>query len=213
GLKGDVLLSTVDVSQRVRATDRTRRAEVIAEIEREGCGAAPRTRCEVVSLYDGGQFKLYKFRRYDDVRLVFAPELDIAAFGGDPDNFMFPRYGFDVALVRLYDDGSGAQTPQHLSVESRAPTDGELVFLSGNPAATNRQLTVAQFETQRDIRVPLVEAELAELRGRMIRFAQESPDHERRISEALFSVENYLKYIDGSRLTLANRRILETKRS
>ncbi|MDH4073442.1 MAG: S46 family peptidase, partial [Gammaproteobacteria bacterium] len=99
-------------------------------------------RCEAVTLYNGGQYFIYKYKRYDDVRLVFAPELDIAAFGGDPDNFNFPRWSFDMSFLRVYEDGKPASTPNFLEWRAAGPSDGEPVFISGHPGSTDRSLTV-----------------------------------------------------------------------
>ena len=90
-------------------------------------------RCEAVTLYNGGQYFIYKYKRYDDVRLVFAPELDIAAFGGDPDNFNFPRWCLDMTFLRVYENGSPAKTPNFLKWRKAGPTSGDPVFVTGIP--------------------------------------------------------------------------------
>ena len=123
----------------------------IAAIEKQGCGDDPKFRCQVVDLYHGGQFKLYKYRKYSDVRLVFSPGFQAAFFGGDPDNFNFPRYDLDSAFVRLYEDGKPVATSDHLKWNASAPSAGEPVFVAGNPGGTDRQLTIAQLESQRDL--------------------------------------------------------------
>ena len=133
-----------------------------ATIEK-ACQTADTLRCEVVSLYRGGVYDLYKYQRYQDVRLVFAPEFAIAFFGGDPDNFMFPRYDLDVAFVRVYEDGKPARLKNWLRWSAAGAKDGELTFVSGNPGGTNRMLTVAQLEYQRDTALPERLVALAEL--------------------------------------------------
>src|SRR6202012_4705255 len=110
----------------------------IATIEKDACAGREATfRCQVVTLYQGGQYKLYVYRKYSDVRLVFAPEFAMAFFGGDPDNFNFPRYDLDFSFVRLYEDGKPAATSDHLPWSAAAPKAGEPVFVSGNPGSTN----------------------------------------------------------------------------
>ena len=103
-----------------------------------------------MTLYGGGQYWLYQYRRFDDVRLVFAPETDIAAFGGDPDNFQFPRWCLDFSLLRAYENGRPATTPQHLTIDFDGPEAGEPVFVAGHPGSTDRLLTVAELKTLRD---------------------------------------------------------------
>ncbi len=108
----------------------------------------------MITLYQGGQYKLYTYRKYSDVRLVFAPEDQTAFFGGDPDNFNFPRYDLDFSIVRLYENGQPVKTPDHLSWQATAPRDGEPVFVAGNPGTTNRLLTAAQLTFIRDVSLP-----------------------------------------------------------
>ena len=129
-------------------------------------------KCEAVTLYGGGQFWLYQYRRYDDVRLVFAPEAAIAAFGGDPDNFQFPRWCLDFSLLRAYENGRPAATPQHLTIDFAGPAADEPVFVPGHPGSTDRQLTVAELKTLRDRVLPPSLLRASELRGRYIEFGK-----------------------------------------
>lgn len=198
GLKGDAFLK----AQNAR----------FAEIEAAGCGDDVTLRCQMVALYQGGQYKLYKYRRYTDLRLVFAPEFQSAYFGGDPDNFNFPRYGFDVAFLRLYDNDQPAATPQHLTWAPVEPIPGEPVFVAGNPGWTQRLLTVSQLETQRDIINPPMIAMKSELRGRLIAYSRINEDTKRVSSDALFGVENGFKSLAGQDLALRNPRIMAAKR-
>ena len=149
--------------------------------------------CESVSLYNGGQYFLYKYKRYHDVRLVFVPEAAIAAFGGDPDNFMFPRYCLDMALLRVYEDGEPATTPNHFSIRESGPGEGELVFVSGHPGSTERQLTISELKTIRDVTLPVWLLRYSELRGRLIQFGKTGDEPYRIVQTPLLSIENRIK--------------------
>jgi len=184
-----------------------------SRIEAEACGTDPKLRCEVVNLYEGGQYKLYRYHRYADVRLVFSPGDQAAFFGGDPDNFNFPRYDLDCAFLRLYEDGKPAATPGHLRWSPRPPVAGEVVFAAGNPGGTFRDETVSQLEVQRDLALPLNMTELAELRGRMIRFGEESSQNQRIIDEPLMDVENDYKVEVGRLATLDDAKFMAAKRT
>ncbi len=205
GLQAEVLVSITDVTDAVFAAGKgklgedfaTGRETAIAAAEAEACGSDTRFRCQVVSFYEGGQFKVYKYRRYDDVRLVFAPEFAAAFFGGDPDNFNFPRYDLDCGFLRLYEAGKPVTTPDYLRWASRPPAAGEPVFVSGSPGQTERQVTVAQLQTLRDVTLPLLELQESELRGRLTQLGEQSPDMRRIVAEALFDDENALKVFNG----------------
>ena len=150
-------------------------------------------KCEAVTLYQGGQYWLYKYKRYDDVRLAFAPEASIAAFGGDPDNFQFPRWCLDMSLLRVYENGKPANTPGHLSFNWSGAKDGEAVFVAGHPGTTERLLTVAQLKTQRDLVLPFWLLRYSELRGRLAQYSRSSPEAARTTKDYLDSLENSIK--------------------
>jgi hypothetical protein len=169
----------------------------IAEIEAAGCPDREKTRCQVVSLFGGGQYKLYTYRKYSDVRLVWAPEDRAATFGGDPDNFNFPRYSLDGSFLRAYENGKPVTTPDHLKWNPRAPKQGEMTFVVGNPGSTARLYTASQLAFEREVRLPVTVATYSELRGRLIRAMEESPDHHREGLDALNDVENSLKVYIG----------------
>ncbi|HVY63850.1 MAG TPA: S46 family peptidase [Gammaproteobacteria bacterium] len=201
----EVLEAMEDVTVRVAAAlkgldDRTandRRRQTLVSLE-QSCEDASKEagnplKCQAVTLYDGGQYWLYKYRRYDDVRLVFAPEAAIAAFGGDPDNFQFPRWCFDMSLLRAYENGRPASTPNHLTIDFAGPKAGDPVFVAGHPGSTDRQLTVAELETLRNVRLPQALLRAAELRGRYIQFAKEGPEQERIVRDSLNGLENSIK--------------------
>jgi Peptidase S46 len=150
-------------------------------------------KCERVSLYQGGQHWLYKYRRYEDVRLVFAPESDIAAFGGDPDNFQFPRWCLDMSILRAYDGGKPAKTPTHLKFDWDGAEPGDAVFVSGHPGNTDRLLTAAQLEVQRDTFMPFWLMRNSELRGRMIQYSKTGEEARRTAEYTLNITENSIK--------------------
>ena len=155
--------------------------------------AGAELKCEAVSLYNGGQYFIYKYKRYDDVRLVFAPEVDIAAFGGDPDNFNFPRWCLDMSFLRAYEDGKPASTPNFLHWRRGGPKAAEPVFISGHPGSTDRLLTVTQLKMQRDVMWPLWLLRYSELRGRMLAWADTSDEAARTVQQRIASIENGIK--------------------
>ena len=169
----------------------------IAEIEAANCPDTAKFRCQVVTLFGGGQYKLYTYRKYSDVRIVWAPEDRAATFGGDPDNFNFPRYSMDGSFLRAYEDGKPVKTPVHLKWNPRAPKEGEATFVVGNPGSTSRLYTLSQLAFEREVRLPVTLATLSELRGRLIRAMQESPEHQREGLDLLNGVENSLKVYIG----------------
>ncbi len=151
-------------------------------------------KCESVALYNGGQYFLYKYRRYSDLRLVFAPERDIAAFGGDPDNFQYPRWCLDMALLRAYDDqGKPVASPNFMPLNFDGPAAGEAVFVTGNPGGTDRLLTVAQYRQLRNLELPGALLRSSELRGRYLQFAKSGPDAQRITEEPINGLENGIK--------------------
>ena len=220
-MEADVLLQTTDVTARMTSAGAGLAGEALvkardaasSEIARQGCGADRRLHCQVVSLYQGGQYRLYKYRRYADVRLVFSPGDQAAFFGGDPDNFNFPRFDLDCAFLRLYEDGKPVATPGHLRFRPRPIAAGEPVLAAGNPGGTFREDTVAQLETQRDVALPVGLAQLSELRGRMIRFGEESAEHERLIDEPLMDLENDFKVVSGRLTALDDPAFMAAKRA
>lgn len=221
GMVAEILVSIADVTPQitVAAEGQTGQAFVkvrdaaIAEAEKAGCaGKENQFRCQVVTLYQGGQYKLYTYRKYTDVRLVFAPEGDTAFFGGDPDNFNFPRYDLDCSFVRIYENGRPAATPDHLTWTAVPPKEGEAVFVAGNPGSTQRLLTVGQLETLRDLNLPEILFLLSELRGRLLRFSEESVEHSRIASDLLFGIENSFKAYRGEEKALIDPKLIAAKR-
>ena len=213
GQVAEVLTEIQDVTDRVQAAGSgltgaafaSARARVIAEIEREGCGTDAALRCQVISFYRGGQYKLYRFQRYSDVRLVYAPEHQAVVFGGDPDNFNFPRFALDAAFLRVYENGVPATTPNHLTWNPERIVEGQPVFVAGNPGSTARLKTTDQLRIERDWQIPSELRRLAELRGRVIRFSEESPENARMARDALRGIENNLKRYTGMHQALADQ--------
>jgi Peptidase S46 len=205
GMQAEILRQISDVTERVQAAisagdpkDSVKlRDAAIARITDEACRGDATSRCQVVSLYQGGEYELYKYRKYSDVRLVFAPEFAISFFGGDPDNFNFPRFCLDSAFVRLYEKGNPAQTPVHLKWRRSAPANGELVFVAGNPGSTSRLDTRAQLEMQRDWEIPIRQLVRSELRGRLSEYSQLGAEQKRTAGTLLFLVENSFKAFYG----------------
>lgn len=167
--------------------------------------------CQAVTLYNGGQYFLYKYKRYNDVRLVFAPELPIAAFGGDPDNFDFPRYCLDMSFLRVYEDGEPARTPDYLSLRPEGPAPGEAVFVVGHPGSTQRLLTTAGLEQVRRF-LPLSLLLTSELRGRLIEWGQTGEEAARVVQQRLLGLENGLKINRNRILALMDDELMARKR-
>ncbi|MBA3835249.1 MAG: S46 family peptidase [Sphingomonas sp.] len=173
------------------------RTAAVAELEKSRCPDTERTRCQVVSLYGGGQYRLYTYRKYSDVRLAWAPEAQAAQFGGDPDNFNFPRYSMDASFLRAYENGRPAATPAHLQWHPRPPVEGEISFVVGNPGSTQRLITSDQLAFQREAALPITLAIYSELRGRLIAAMEQSPARAREAAETLGGIENSLKVFIG----------------
>ncbi|MBX3703352.1 MAG: S46 family peptidase [Steroidobacteraceae bacterium] len=201
-----VLVGTEDVTAKVaaataglspEAAGTARRAE-LARLEQACEEASKKARggpfkCERVSLYQGGQYWIYQYKRYEDVRLVFAPERDIAAFGGDPDNFQFPRWCLDFSVLRAYENGKPAKTPERLRFDWDGAEPGDAVFVSGHPGNTDRLLTVAQLETQRTAFMPFWLLRFSELRGRLLQYSKSGEEPRRTTESYLNLVENSIK--------------------
>jgi peptidase S46-like protein len=198
GLAGKAL---VDAKRAIEAT-----------IAKECSGGDANVRCDVVELYHGGIYDLYRYRRYQDVRLVFAPEMSIAFFGGDPDNFEFPRYDLDVAYLRVYVNDRPLDTSANfLRYATRDPRAGELTFTSGHPGRTNRLDTVAALEFQRDVTLPRNIFYDSELRGILTEFSATSAERARIAKGMLFGIENSLKARKGQFAALVDPAIIRAR--
>jgi hypothetical protein len=200
-LELNVLISIEDVTSRVNAavkagasdeeSFRARRA-VMAEIEKESQDKTG-LRSDVITLYQGGLYHLYRFKRYTDVRLVFAPEQQIAFFGGDPDNFEYPRYCLDVCFFRAYENGQPAKVQHYLKWSTAGTKAGDLTFVSGHPGRTSRLLTMAELEYTRDYRLPKTLERLNRLEVVLSAYSARSQENERRAKDELFGVQNSRK--------------------
>ncbi|HKI31077.1 MAG TPA: S46 family peptidase [Gemmataceae bacterium] len=222
----NVLMKIEDVSKRVNAAvtegltpDKAAAARraVLAEIESEGLEKAEKAgikpaHTEVVTLYQGGQYNLYTYKKYTDVRLVFAPEQQIAFFGGDPDNFEYPRFDLDVCFFRVYEDGKPAKIENYLKWSKEGARDDELVFVSGHPGRTDRLSTVADLEYQRDRIFPFSLQLLNRMEVAYSVYSNRSEENARRAKEDLFSVQNSRKAREGGMGGLLDPSIMGKKR-
>jgi hypothetical protein len=219
-LEVNQLVNISDVTDRVKAStkglsgeafSKARTAE-IAKIEKECQGDDDsKGRCDVVSLYNGGIYNLYKYRRYQDVRLVFAPEFAIAFFGGDPDNFMFPRYDLDLTFFRIYENDKPVATNNYFKWSPNGAKEGELTFTSGHPGSTQRLLTVAQLKMMRDFSFPRQLMLYSEMRGYITQFQERGPEQKRISNDTLFGIENSIKAIKGEHEALLDEAFFATK--
>lgn len=220
-LELNVLLKIQDVTDQVQAAVKpgqsateaqlARRA-VINTIEKEQFEKTG-LRSDVVTLFQGGQYHLYQFKKYTDVRLVFAPEKEIAFFGGDPDNFEYPRYDLDICFFRVYENDQPAKIEHFLQWSKAGAADGELVFVSGHPGRTNRLNTVAHLEYLRDVLVPEQLDVLRRHEVLLSTYSNRSLENARRALDDLFSVQNRRKARLGALAGLQDPSILEKKRA
>ena len=218
-LEANVLLSYEDVTRRVQSAARpgasdadaaAARRAAIATIEKESFDKTG-LRSDVVTLYSGGEYWLYRYKRYTDVRLVFAVEEQIGYYGGDYDNFTFPRHDLDVTFLRVYENGVPARTEHFLHWSSTGPSDGEFVVLSGHPGSTDRLLTLTQITYQRDIGNPLQKKVWESRRDALARYGKSSPEAARRAAGTIRSLENSLKRLVGQQQGLENPRMIAKK--
>ncbi|MBM4070537.1 MAG: S46 family peptidase [Planctomycetes bacterium] len=186
------------------------RRAVIARIEKEA-QAASGLRCDVVTLYHGGLYHLYRYQKYTDVRLVMAPEHDIAFFGGDADNFEYPRYDLDVCFFRAYANGKPVKTENYLPWSATGPKEGDLVFVSGHPGTTNRLETLARLEHRRDHVLPSTLQRLRFLEALLLQFSERDPEYARMAKGDLFRVANGRKALSGQYQGLLDPAILKAK--
>jgi hypothetical protein len=214
-----VLQSIEDVTAKVNAAIKpgmssaetlAARRGAIATLEKE---AEDKTglQSEVVTLYQGGQYHLYLYKKYNDVRLVFAPEFDIAFFGGDPDNFEYPRYALDMALFRVYENGKPLQVKSYLPWSTAGTKEGEPVFTSGHPGATQRLNTMAHLQFLRDHSLPISIELYTRIRNALEAYGKQGPEQERQSRDLFFGIENALKSWKGQLAGLRDGATMATK--
>jgi hypothetical protein len=218
-LELNVLVSMEDVTKRVQGSVRSdmsdeaalkaRKAE-IAKIEKESTDSTG-LRSDVVTLYAGGEYWLYRYKKYTDIRLVFAPERQIAFFGGDPDNFTYPRYDVDFALFRVYENDKPVESKDYLKWNPAGAGEGELVFVSGHPGSTARLDTMAQIETERDDGLPLTLKSLNNRLEAARRYSARGPEQARQALNLIFGLENSLKAYRGRVQGLADKDLIAKK--
>jgi len=220
-LELNVLMSIEDVTERVNAVVKPdlspeeafrARRKVMAEIEKESLDQTG-LRSDVVTLYQGGQYHLYRFKRYTDVRLVFAPEQQIAFFGGDPDNFEYPRYDLDFCFFRVYEHDQPAKVPHWLRWSQAGAAEGELVFVSGHPGRTDRLLTVAELEYLRDVQFPYTLQLLHRREVVLGAWGERSEENARRVRDDLFGVQNSRKAREGGLAGLLDPAFIASKQA
>ncbi len=221
-LELNVLMGMEDVTDKVMAAAKpgmsdaekgTAQRAAMSQVEKD-CTTATGMRCDVVTLYAGSVYHLYRYKKYTDVRLVFAPEFEAAFFGGDPDNFTYPRYDLDITFFRIYENDKPVQLKDYLKWSPSGVKDGDLVFVSGHPGGTARLLTVAQLEFLRDVEFPWrlmsYQRRIAALKA----FGAGSAEKAREAQEDIFGIENSYKAINGEYADgLKNERLLATKRA
>ena len=210
GLYVDQLQSIEDVTARLASLEGDALGAASAEIQK-ACANAPDVTCQVVPLYNGGRYSLYKYRRFGDVRLVMAPEEAISFFGGDPDNFTYPRYDLDLTLLRVYENDRPAAPKDFLRWSANGAADGEAVFIIGNPGSTGRLLTMAQMEYLRDVQYPDQLAQLDRQVAALREVSKAGPEARRANENAIFSALNAKKAITGYRTGLLDSTIMARK--
>src|SRR6185503_3570225 len=217
-LELNVLMSIEDVTARVNGVTSgmsdadaftARRAE-ISKIEAESAQATG-LRSDVVTLYQGAQYNLYRYKKYTDVRLVFVPEFQAAFFGGDPDNFNFPRFNIDMSLVRVYENDQPVHPPSYLKWSKTGAKEGELVFVTGHPGSTSRLNTVAHLTQLRDTSIPIILRLLERREAMLKKYMTLGEEQTRRAQNELNSIQNSLKVYRGQLAGLKGRTLMMKK--
>jgi len=222
GLFVDQLVKIIDVTDQIKTAVDAAKDEKDKKAERDSAITKIQNKyktetgleCSVVTLFNGGKYSLYCYKRYNDVRLVFAPETDLGFFGGDPDNFTYPRYALDCSFFRVYgEDGKPLKTDHYFKWSPAGATEGEPVFVVGNPGRTNRLQTVAQLEYQRDISNPIVLDRLSGLMQIYSDLMKEEPSRVARMQDMLFSYSNSQKAYTGIQKGLLDPILMQRKKA
>ncbi len=218
-MEANVLVALTDVTPQVKdaakgetvpAEALQKRRAAIARLEKD-CIDKTGNNCAVVKFFSGERYDLYQYRRYTDLRLVFAPEFGIAFFGGDPDNFTYPRFDLDIAFLRAYENGQPASTPQYLAWSAAGVKDAELVFVAGNPATTSRLATASQLAFYRDAQLPLQLARLQTRIAILRQYGALNEDNRRAAERNLFGFSNSSKSLTGKLTGLKDQRLMTRK--
>jgi hypothetical protein len=218
-LELNVLVSIEDVTDLVNASVKPGMDDAAANVARRGAMAKIEKdsldktglRSDVVTLYQGGKYALYTFKKYTDIRVVFAPEFDIAFFGGDPDNFEYPRYDLDLCLFRVYEDGKPIKPKHYLKWSPAGSKEGELTFVAGHPGRTSRLNTLAHLEYLRDHSFPLLLAMLHDREEGLLEYGKLGPEQLRQSHEDLFSIQNSRKAREGGFKGLNDKALMARK--
>ncbi len=219
-LELNVLVSLENVTDRVlggidkKASDKVQneqRKAVMAKIEKDSTEKTG-FRSDVVELYQGGEYWLYRYKKYTDIRLVMAPEAQAAFYGGDPDNFTYPRYDLDFAFFRVYENGAPVHPQAYLKWSRGGAKEGELVFVSGHPGSTDRLKTVRQLEYERDYHLPDYLRILRRRRQALYDYAKAGSEQERRAKDGIFGIENAIKAISGELEGLQDKTLMARKK-
>jgi len=200
GVKSEMATAEIGTAQRA----------AMSQVEKD-CTTSTGLRCDVVTFYSGQVYNLYKYKKYTDVRLVFAPEFDIAFFGGDPDNFTYPRYDLDITFFRVYENDKPAHLDNYLKWSPTGVKDGDLIFVSGHPGNTGRLLTMAQLEFLRDVQYPIALKVYARRIALLQEFSKQSEENARIAKEDLFGLQNSQKAITGYQSGLLDKEIMKEK--
>ena len=220
GMEFLVLLSIEDVTSRVNGAVKPgmstadagkAQREEMASLEKQ-CSSGD-IRCDIVILYSGAMYNLYKYKKYDDIRLVFAPEFAMAFFGGDPDNFEYPRYDLDISFLRAYENGQPAQTANYLKWSPNGASDNDLIFVSGHPGRTGRLLTTDQLGYLRDYEYPLRLNSYTHRTDALEKFGGESAENAREAQSDLFGIQNSFKALTGYEAALKDQELMAKKAS
>jgi hypothetical protein len=214
----DQLIGTEDVTAKIRAAVTSKktaeqveqRDKAITDIQ-NACQSSAGLICQVVTFYQGGKYSLYRYKRYGDVRLVMAPEEAMSFFGGDPDNFTYPRYDLDLTLLRIYDNNQPFKAPHYLRWNSKGAVEGELSFVVGNPGSTGRLLTMAQMEYLRDLQYPFTLAGYKTQIAFYKALVAESEANKRLYENQVFGLENSQKAVTGYNVGLLDKNIMAKK--
>ena len=219
-LELNVLMSIEDVTARVNGAVKSGMSDArafaarlaeIAAIEAESTKATG-LRSDVITLYQGAQYNLYRYKKYTDVRLVFVPEFQAAFFGGDPDNFNFPRFNIDMALVRVYENDQPVHPPSYFKWSPTGAKEGEVVFVTGNPGSTARLNTVAHLEELRDTSIPIILRLLERREAMLKKYMAMGEEQTRRAENELNSIQNSLKVYRGQLAGLKDQALMDRKR-